>query len=292
MILRTRRDSRHASPPAGARRPLAAAAHFVTLLTFATALGCAQLRPSNVRDWSPDQAVLPTAEFSDDGRHVTIRNIRACNYRTADDYDVRHYDRTYDLADLKTVDFLRAPFPEAPELAHTMLSFGFADKEYLGVSVEIRKEKGETYNPLLAAANKYEIMYVLGDERDLIGLRTNYRLNDVYLYPTNAKSTDVRRLFDHVMARVNKLAKEPEFYNTLTNNCTTNIVAHVNQLTPGRVPYDWRVLLPGYSDRLAFDLGLLKTELPFEATRAAARVTDVAYQAREAEDFSQAIRRR
>lgn len=264
----------------------------ILLLCAALAGGCAKVRPSNNRDWSPDQAVLATAEYSKDDRHVTIRNVRFCNYRTSDDYDVRHEDRTYDLADLRTVDFIRCPFPEMPELAHTMLSFGFADRDYLGVSVEIRKEKGETYNPLLATANQFEIMYVVGDERDLIGLRTNYRLNDVYLYPTNATSTDVRRLFDHVMARVNKLAKKPEFYNTLTNNCTTNIVAHVNQLTPNRIPYDYRVLLPGYSDRLAYDLGLLKSRLSFEETRQAARVTDVAYQAREAPDFSMAIRRR
>ncbi|MBA4015676.1 MAG: hypothetical protein C0483_00665 [Pirellula sp.] len=264
----------------------------IVLLLLLASVGCSKLRPSNNRDWSPDQAELAYAEYEKDGHHVTVHNVRSCDYRTSDDYTVHYYDRKYDLTKLKTVDFLRVPFPGTPELAHTMLSFGFDGEEYLGVSVEIRKEKGETYNPALAAANQYEIMYVLGDERDLIGLRTNYRLNDVYLYPTRARSTQVRQMFDHVMERVNKLKKQPEFYNTLTNNCTTNIVAHVNQITPGRVPYDYRVLLPGYSDRLAYDLGLLKTDLTFDETRAAARITETAYKAREAPDFSQAIRRR
>ncbi|MBL9094104.1 MAG: DUF4105 domain-containing protein [Planctomycetaceae bacterium] len=235
--------------------------------------------------------MLPEIEYSDDDRHVTVRNIRSCAYRTADDYDVRHYDKTFDLADLRTVDFIRVPFPEQPDLAHVMLSFGFADKDYLGVSVEIRKEVGETFNPALASANQYELMYVLGDERDLIGLRTNYRLNDVYLYPTNASPADVRKLFDDVAKRVNKLRTQPEFYNTISNNCTTNIVRHVNALAPGRIPYDYKVLLPGYSDKLAYDLGLLKTQLSFEETRRAARITDVAYRERESPDFSQAIRR-
>lgn len=278
--------------PADLRRPLAEIALLCTLASIVLVTGCAKLRPSNNRDWSPDQAEPAYAEYDKDGYHVTVHNVRSCDYRTADDYTVHYNDRKYDLTKLKTVDFLRVPFPEMPELAHTMLSFGFDGEEYLGVSVEIRKEKGETYNPALAAANQYEIMYVLADERDLIGLRTNYRLNDVYLYPTRARSTQVRQMFDHVMARVNKLKKQPEFYNTLTNNCTTNIVAHVNQITPGRVPYDYRVLLPGYSDRLAYDLGLLKTDLTFDETRAAARITETAYQAREAPDFSQAIRRR
>jgi hypothetical protein len=223
---------------------------------------------------------------------VTIHNIRFCDYKSAKNYELRHYDKTFDLSKLKTVDFIRVPFPETPELAHTMLSFGFDDRDYLAVSVEIRKEQGEEFNPLLAMFNKYEIMYVLGDERDLIGLRANHRLNDVYLYETRATPEQVRRLFEGVLARVNKLKDEPEYYNTITNNCTTNIVRHVNTLSPGRIKYDYRVLLPGLSDRLAYDAGLLKTPYSFEETRAAARVTDLAYRAREAEDFSVQIRRR
>jgi len=261
-------------------------------LVLATSAGCAKFKASNERNWSPDQAVLPHADFSKDRQQVTIRNIRACEYRTADDYTVRHYDKTFDLTKLTSVDFIRVPFPDMPELAHTMLSFGFDDKEYVAVSVEIRKEQGEAYNPALGAMNKYEIMYVLGDERDLIGLRTNFRLNDVYVYPTRAEPEQVRKLFENVLARVNKLEKQPEFYNTLTNNCTTNIAKHINELVPGRVPYDYRVLMPGYSDRLAYDLGLLKTPFSFEETRRAARVTDVAYEHRDDPDFSQAIRRR
>jgi len=271
-----------------AEKPSPPARQFPTGLDFSKN----PLSPSNDRDWSPDQAVLPAAEFSSDGTSVTIRNIRDCDYRTSDDYDVRHYDRTYDLAKLKTVEFVRVPFPGMPELAHTMLSFGFDDRDYLGVSVEIRKEKGETYNPVLASFNRYEIMYVLADERDLIGVRANYRLNDVYLYPTRATPEQVRKLFDDVMVRVNQLRTEPEFYNTLTNNCTTNIARHINNLAPNRVRYDYRVLLPGYSDRLAYDLGLLKTEVSFDETRRAARVTDLAYRYRESPEFSQAIRHR
>lgn len=264
----------------------------LTWLIAAPSVGCVALRPSNERDWSPDQAILPSAEYSESGERVTIRNIRNCDYKSEMNYEVHHYDKTYDLTKLKTVDFIRVPFSSTPDLAHTMLSFGFDDREYLAVSVEIRKEKGETYQPVLAGMNKYEITYVVGDEHDLIGVRTEHRLNDVYLYPTNASPKEVRALFDDVMARVNKLTDEPEFYNTITNNCTTNLVDHVNHLRPGLVPYDYRVLLPGYSDRLAYDVGLLRREATFEQTRDKARVTDLAYRYREADDFSVQIRRR
>lgn len=247
------------------------------------------LQPSNDRQWSPDQAVLPTAEL--DGELVKVHNIRNCTYRTTDEYTVSHYDKTFNLADLQTVDYIVVPFPDMPNVAHTMLSFGFAGRDYLAVSVEIRKEQGESYDPIKGLLRQYEIMYVLGDERDLIGLRSNYRLNDVYVYRAKATPAQGRALFLDVMDRVNHLAAQPEFYNTITNNCTSNIARHINHLAPGTVPYDVRVLLTGNADRLAYDLGLLDTDQSFEETRLHARVNELAYIHRDSPDFSVQIRR-
>jgi len=252
--------------------------------------GCQSLRPSKTRDWSPDQAVLPRASVR--GNLVMVHNIRNCQYRSTDDYTVRYYDKTFDLDKIRSVDFIVVPFPEMPSLAHTMLSFGFDDRDYLAVSVEIRKEKGETYNPIKGALRQYELMYVLGDEHDLIALRSNHRHNDVYMYRGRATPEQARRLFVDVIERVNKLDAEPEFYNTLTNNCTTNIARHVNDLSPNRIPLsDYRVLLPGYSDRLAYDLGLIDNSLPFEEARERARINRPAYAYRDSPDFSAGIRR-
>ena len=139
----------------------------------------------------------------------------------------------------------------------------------MGVSVEIRKERGEAFNPMKGLLRQYELMYVVADERELILRRVLFDLCDVYVYRTPAKPEQARALFCDVMRRVNKLADRPEFYDTLTNNCTTNIRNHINRLEPDEVPYDYRVLLPGYSDRLAYDLGLLATDRSFEETRCA-----------------------
>lgn len=245
-------------------------------------------RPSNYRDWSPDQAVLAYAEFEGDLIHV--HNIRNCTYLTEDTYVLHHYDKTFDLTKLKTVDFISVPFKGMPAMAHTMLSFGFKPDDYVAVSVEIRKEKGEQYQFLNGILRQYEIMYVVGDERDLIKLRTNYRKDDVYVYPAKATPEQMRDLFVDVFKRVNKLRDEPEFYNTFTNNCTTNIVRHVNNLAPNKVPYDYRVLLPGLTAELAYDLGLLDTQLPFEETRRRARVNDLALKYADSPDFSLRIR--
>jgi hypothetical protein len=246
--------------------------------------------PSNIRPWSADQALLPSADFQDDKIH--LQNIRNCTYFDADTYVVKYYDRTIRLTDVQTVDFLVMPFQSNKLLAHTMLSFGLTDGSYLGVSVEIRKEEGEKYSPLKGFVNQYEIMYVIGDEQDLIALTTNYRGSDVYLYRTRAQPLQAQAMFADILQRANKLRAEPEFYNTISNNCTTNIARHVNSLVPGKVPFSWGVLLPGLADRTAYDLGLLDTELPFEQAKQQAYITTIAQQYENHAEFSRLIRER
>ncbi|MHB8900888.1 MAG: lipoprotein N-acyltransferase Lnb domain-containing protein [Thermoguttaceae bacterium] len=247
------------------------------------------LAPSNDRDWSPDLAVLSRAEFN--GNEVTIRNIRNCNYRTAEDYDVAHYDKTFDVEKIRSLDFVVVPFLEMPALAHIAVSFGFEGDEYLGVSVEIRKEQGETYAPTKGVMRQFELMYVVADERDMIRLCTDQYLNGVYVYRANAPPAVVRAMFVDMMHRVNELADKPEFYNTFTNNCTTNIVRHINSLGTGTVPYDYRVLMPGYFDKLVYDLEMIEKRGTFEQTKESARVNRRVYEYAERPDFSAAIRR-
>jgi hypothetical protein len=247
------------------------------------------LKPSNDRVWVPEQAKLAYAEFQ--GNRVTVHNIRNCQWRGPDDYTVAYYDKTFDLDKLTSVDFIVVPFNETPSLGHTMLSFGFEGDDYLALSVEIRKERGESYNPIKGFFQQYELIYVMADERDVIQKRVNCDLSDVYLHRSTATAEQARTLLKDVVHRVNQLSREPEFYDTLTNNCTTNIRNHINRLKPGEVPYDYRVLLPGYSDRLAYDLGLIERRGSYEETRLHARVNYQAYLCRDELDFSRLIRR-
>ncbi len=248
-------------------------------------------RPSNDRDWTPDQARLPWAQIA--GDRVEVYNVRHARYRSAADFDVSWEERSYDLGRLERVWFLVEPFEtEWRGPAHTLLSFEFAGEEFLAISAEIRKEKGESFSPWKGLLRQYEITYVVGDERDLIRLRTNHRRDPVHLYPIRASREQVRHLFLGMLARANHLRDHPEFYNTLTNTCTTSIVRHVNELAPGKVhPWSYRVLLPGYADELAYELGLLDTDLPFAEARDHFRIDDDAQKVGEGEEFSQAIRR-
>ena len=159
------------------------------------------------------------------------------------------------------------PLPEVPGGAHTFLSFGFAGQDYVAISVEVRREKGEEFSAARSVSEPYELMYVVGDERDLIGLRTIHWLEDVYMYRANSPQPQMQALFVDMLKRANKLAKEPEYYNLVSNNCTTNIVRHINNVSPNRVPYTYQVLFPAYSDRLAYHLNLIETDRTFERTK-------------------------
>jgi hypothetical protein len=161
----------------------------------------------------------------------------------------------------------------------------------LAVSIETRKEQGEEYAAWKGSARQFELMYVLADERDVVQVRTNIRGESVYRYRTTATPEQTRMLLVDVLARTNQLASRPEFYDTLTNNCTTNLVDHINRIQPQRVKYDYRVLLPGYSDKLAFDEGLIQPAGTFEETKSRAYLNPKALAAANRADFSLAIRR-
>jgi hypothetical protein len=245
--------------------------------------------PSLDRDWSPDQSVMPTATI--DGEKVTIDKVRNFAYRATDDYTPAYEQRTYDLAKLDSVWFVVEHFGDAPAIAHTFLSFGFAG-EYVAISVEIRKERGEVYSPLKGLLRQYELMYVVADERDAIGLRTNFRRDPVFLYPVKATREQMRKMFLEMLQRASRLAVEPEFYNSLTNNCTSNIVAHVNRLVPRSIPISYKTIFPAYSDRLAYELGLIPTDQAFDKVQAAHRIDLVAQREQVGPDFSLLIRAR
>ena len=247
-----------------------------------------QLVPSNDRDWKPEFATLPIAEI--DERQYTLRNIRNCNYVTADDYVVNYYDRQIVLDQIQSVDFIVVPFKETPKLAHTMISFGLDDGSYLAVSVEVRKERGEEFNALMGVGRQYELIYVLSDERDVIRLRSRHRDSDVYVYPTVANQQQAQAMFAEVMGRINELSVNPEFYHSITNNCTTNLAGHVNELSPGKIAHGWQIILPGLSAKYAYDRGLLDNRIPFEDLSSVALVNHLAEKHFEDPDFSKQIR--
>ncbi|MDD5141766.1 MAG: DUF4105 domain-containing protein [Verrucomicrobiales bacterium] len=266
------------------RRPwkmIVTAAGFVVVLAW-----WLSLQPSNSRDWLPDVAVLPFADIS--GNQVIIHNIRNCDYRTETDFTVQHYDKTFDLDQLRTVDLYLVTWG-SPHIAHTMVSFGFTNGDHVCFSIETRKEKGEGYSAVKGLFRQFELTYIVADERDLVRLRTNYRQGEeACLYRLQVTPAQGRKLFLDYLRRANELHEHAEWYNALTDNCTTGI--RTQRAASDRAPWDWRMLINGHLDELLYERGTFVTNLPFAELKKASNINARARAADRAADFSQQIR--
>ena len=246
------------------------------------------IEPSNDREWQPEVAVLPYASFDDN--LITVHNIRNFDYQSETDFTVAYEDRTYDLTKLDSVDLI-AVYWMGPMIAHIFLSFGFGD-DHLAISIEARKEATEGYSSIKGFFKQYELIYIVGDERDLIRVRTNYRKDppeEVYLYQLPGSIENKRRVFLDYLREINRLREHPRFYNTLTANCTNVIWMH-SRINPGHLPFSWKILLSGYLPEYIYEQGGMNTNLPFPELQRRSQVNAIALQADQAPDFSQRLR--
>ena len=249
-----------------------------------------RVEPSNQRDWQTDVAVLPYATI--DGDRVTVHNIRNFDYRSETDYTPAWYDKTFDLNKLEGVDLV-ASYWMGPAIAHTFLSFAFEGGDHLAVSIETRKEKGEGYSTIKGFFRQYELFYVVADERDVIRLRTNFRQDppeQVYLYRLQGSLENGRRLFLEYLHGMNALKDQPEFYNTLTTNCTTQIWLSARVNTE-HIPFSWKILASGYVPQYLYENGRLEDNGPsFDEVQRRALINARANAVDSPLDFSARIR--
>jgi uncharacterized protein DUF4105 len=247
------------------------------------------IAPSNNRNWRPEVAVMPRAFIN--GDHVRITGVRNFDYRSRNDFTAHYEDREVDLSHLTGVDFFVAYFWNEAPVAHTFVSFIFDNAAPLSISIETRPEVGRGFEPIASMFKQFELIYIVGEERDLVGVRANYRREAVYLYQLNTSRESARRLFLIYLARINELAERPEFYNLLTNSCTINIVRYANA-AGRRGRFDIRHLFNGLVDNYLYSSGRLDTTLPFDELRRRSLI-DKAVQAADGApepEFSQRIR--
>jgi hypothetical protein len=244
------------------------------------------ISPSLDRPWRPEVAVMPRATI--DGDRVHIAGVRNFEYRGLTDFTAGYEEREVQLSHLTGLDFFVSYWSEGP-VGHTFLSFIFDNAPPLSISIETRPEVGEGFNPVASLFKQFELIYVVGDERDLVRVRTNYRKEAVYLYRLNSPPDDVRRLLMVYLKRINELADQPEFYHLLSNSCTINIIRYMN--AAGRAGrFDIRHLLNGMIDSYLYHSGRVDTTLPFDELRRRSRINEAALAADDAPDFSSRIR--
>lgn len=251
-------------------------------LAFAVWWG--SLRPSDTRLWADDVALHLDSRI--EGDRVTLYSVRNFTWRSQTDYDVRWETRDYDLRNLTSVDVI-CSYWMGPAIAHTLVSFGFAGGEQLVFSIEIRKERGEEFSAIGGFFKQFEATLIAADERDILRVRTNVRGEDVYLYRVVMPPEAMRSLFMAYLDEARSLRERPQWYNTLTANCTTIVWEMAKRMDPS-LTLDWRLLVSGYLPNYLYEHQRLTTGYDFETLRSRGRVTDRAKGA--VGDFSRAIR--
>src|SRR5262252_623805 len=247
------------------------------------------ITPSHDRNWRPDVAVMPRAFI--EGDRVRLTGVRNFDYRSRSDFTVHYEEREVDLSHLTGLDFYVSYFWSDAPVAHTFVSFLFDNAPPLSISIETRPEVGRGFEPIASMFKQFELIYVVGEERDLVGVRAIHRQEIVYLYQLNTSLADARRLLLIYLARINELADRPEFYNLLTNSCTINIIRYANAAgRQGR--FDIRHLFNGLIDSYLYYSGRVDTTLPFDELRRRSLINEDAQEAGGASEpeFSQRIR--
>jgi len=267
-------------------RPLGRTLIALAILLAAFTLWWRSLEARNDRDWQADVARTPRVEIV--GDQLTVHDLRNFDYRSETDFTEHWETRTFDLSRLAGLDLFMS-YWGSPSIAHTILSWDFDDGQHLAISIETRKEKGEEYSAVAGFFKQYELYYVVADERDVVRLRTNYRHEEVHLYPLRTPVVRARRILLDYVAAINALAARAEFYNAATANCTTTITTHVRNIGLA-FPWDWRVLVNGHLDELLYENGIIDVSRPLAEVRQASLVNARARAADHDPAFSARIR--
>jgi hypothetical protein len=249
------------------------------------------ITPSNDRAWSPEMARL--LSYTRDGDTITVKNVRNFDWTGPKAANEHWETRRYALSELQSVDVLSL-YWKGPRVAHTYFSFVWKNGEALSLSVEIRKEQDETYSPVAGFFKAYELSILAGDERDFYGWRVFFPEEDIQLFRTRATPAEAANLLITLLDAANELGQRPEYYNTLTENCTTEVWMLTNAMGLGE-PLDWRLFASGYLPDFLYDLGVLKSARPLAELRAKGHILPAAREALAqhltGEAFSRALRR-
>ncbi len=247
------------------------------------------MKPSNDKNWIKQQKILWYWEIS--GNDISLFNIRNFDYKKWGEMEASYYDKDFDLSTLKSLDYILVPFALDDLIAHSFLSFWFEDGSYVSFSIEWRKEIWESYSPFKWLFRKYELIYVIWDEKDLIDLRINFDKDKVYLYPIKIEKEVNKKLFLSILERANQLKKKPEFYNTVSDNCTTWLWSHLKNIWSDKIPLNLSLLLPWLSDKYLFKLWLIESDAKsIEELRASHLINKLGEKYENFSDFSLKIR--
>ncbi|MCV6598649.1 MAG: DUF4105 domain-containing protein [Mangrovicoccus sp.] len=256
-------------------------------LSTAALLGWwASLHPPAEGVWAPDVAEQVTGEI--EGDVLVLKGVRDFDWQSANEATPHWITQRYDLDQLASVDLFLS-YWAGPQMAHMIVSFGFADGQYLTWSVEVRRSLGGVFSPIADAFKANPLVIIAATEKDVIGLRTNLRKEDVRLFRLATDKQSARRLLTEYVHAANVLSRTPRWYNSITTNCTT-VVWKMMRAMGARPSWDWRMIVNGYLPEYAYDAGSLNPHYSVQELRELGSVSPKGQAFGVKPGYSQAIR--
>ena len=226
--------------------------------------------PSLDREWDEDVRVLTPVDQRPDGV-VRLGAVRDWAYTEAEVVSKSYVPVDYDVRDLEGLWLYEQDIGLDGLIAHTFLVFQFSeeygDTRWLGLSVETRRELGEKYSIVRGVLHGFELTHIWATERDLVRRRVEYLDYPLTRYRIDIPVEYVRLLFQQMTAETHALATHPRWYNTVRTNCTSSLIAYVNEVEPGAIPRHYSSILTGRADDHLASLGYLDVESAQHITR-------------------------
>lgn len=246
----------------------------LALAAAATTIVLVSLRePSLERAWDEDVAVLAGVDLPPGGA-VRLRGVRDWRYTRDAVVSKRYFDGRYDPSDLTGLWLYEQELGLGGLVAHTFLVFEFdagsipEAERWLGLSVETRREAGETYSIVRGMLREFEVTHVWATERDLVTRRVEHLDYPLTRYRVDVPDEHLGRIFLQFLRETAALATTPRWYNTLITNCTSSLIRYVNQVEPGAIPRHYSSVFTGRADGHLQRLGYLDPGSALPITRA------------------------
>lgn len=242
-----------------------------------------------LRDPNPQQVVLPPYKtyqrparmVSANDEAIVMTDVRWGAKPGASGQDPQFNWETVTIRPdlLEKVYFVRKPFPPEKLAGHSLFLFTFkpggcvssrgSHAKGIVLSIEAYQRIGQTYSIAKGLKRLFGTVWIVASWEDYTALNCDLGNSRLIPFPVLlSRAQSVQLLRDTLReAAVNRTG---EYYHTITNNCTNNLIVLLNRVLPKKIKMWWipslvynlRATMPGYVPALLTKKGILGPPLP------------------------------